>query len=192
MRRPGTILWTLALGCPLGLLSSGCGSIIDEQAERTLMDALGDTSITVFPAFVRDGQQARYDADAARRIGQFLTEQNLAVPTVSEAQVPITSQWGMNQAKMLRASAADFTAYVQAHPIQTDYALLPEYLIGGQGAVMGIHCYLVDQGGKVAFAVLLNSHHQAFADAQPKSVEDCTEVLIQVLRERLRSTTGVD
>jgi hypothetical protein len=191
VRRPSTVLWTLALGSTLVLLIGGCGGIIDEQAERTLMDTLGDTSIAVFPAFVRDGQQARYNADAARQIGQFLTGEKLAAATVSQAQVPITSQWGMNQAKMLRASAADFTAYVQAHPIQTDYALLPEYLIGGQGVVVGVHCYVVDEGGKVAFAVLLNSHHQTFADAQPKNVEDCTEVLIQVLRERLRSTGDV-
>ena len=49
---------------------------------------------------------------AASTIGDFLTQNGLATVTVAAAEVPITSQWGMNQAKMFKDSAADFSAYI--------------------------------------------------------------------------------
>lgn len=68
-------------------------------------------------------------------------------------------------------------------PIETDYALLPEYLFGRSEAG-GIHCYVLDAEGAVAYVVLQNSHHKRFVAAKPKTAEDCTAVLIEVLRER--------
>jgi hypothetical protein len=83
---------------------------------------------------------------------------------------------------MLRESAESFSAYVRDHPIGTDYALLAEYLFG-RDAAGGIHGYVLDAGGTVACAVLLNDHWPPFADADPRTVDDCTEVLIDVLRD---------
>jgi hypothetical protein len=186
MNRQGTPTLILALGGTLGLLTGGCGGIVEEDAEKTFMQSLGNTTITVYPAFVRQGKSAEYDANAARGIGEFLTAGQLGNVVQSDARVPITGPWRTNQAKMLAESAAAFADYVQANPIRTSYALLAEYLMGSGGGVGGVHCYILDADGKVAFAVLLNSHHKPFADAQPKSVADCTNVLIQVLGERLK------
>lgn len=164
----------------------GCRGIVDPQAKEALLASLGDTSVTVFPAFVREGGDHRYDAAAAANIGQFLGDDGLASATVSDEEVPISGSWRMNQARMLRESAADFAAYVTANPVETDYALLPEYLKGGSGGVGGIHCYVLDAEGIVAWAVLLNSHWEPFADAAPKTADDCTNVLIDVLRSGLK------
>jgi hypothetical protein len=188
MNRQGTSTAILALGSTLGLLTAGCGSIVEEEAEQTFMQSLGNTTITVYPAFVRHGKSPEYDANAAKQIGEFLTARQVANVAHSDAHIPIPGPWRTNQAKMLRESATAFADYVQANPIRTSYALLPEYLMGTGGGVGGIHCYVLDADGKVAFAVLLNSHHKPFADAQPSSVADCTDVLIQVLRERLKPT----
>jgi hypothetical protein len=116
----------------------------------------------------------------------MLTAEGLAEVTLSEAEVPITGSWGMNQAKMLRESAEAFAAYIVEHPIETEYALLAEYLILGTGVPGGIHCYILDGQGRVAYVVLLNSHWSEFSDADPQTVEDCTDVLIGVLREELQ------
>ena len=179
------------IGITLGTtLLSGCKGIVDDQAEQALLASLGDTSVTVFPAFVREGKDHRYDAAAAASIGQFLTDEGLASVTLANQEVPITGSWRMNQAKMLRESAADFAVYIKAHPAETEYVLLPEYLIGGSGAVGGIHCYVLDKDTRVAFGVLLNSHWDVFADANPKTVEDCTDVLTAVLAERLEPVNG--
>ena len=171
----------VALCATIGLACGGCGGIVDEQAEQKFRRDLGNTSITVFPVFVRDGEQHRYDADAATAIGESLTQAGLATVTASAAQVPITSRWGMNQAKMFRDSAADFGAYVRANPIETDYALLAEYLIGGRGVPVGVHLYLVDAQGTAAYAILFNSHHSEFTDVNPQTVEDCTTIVVNRL-----------
>jgi hypothetical protein len=169
----------------LALSMGGCGGVVDKQAETHLYEAIGNTSITVFPAFVRDGDGRRYDADAANAIGAFLAQEELATVTVSNAEVPITGQWGANQAKMFRDSAADLGNFVRQNPIQTDYALLPEYLIGGRELPVGVHLYLVDAEGTVAYALLFNSHHQEFRDVDPQTVQDCTTILINRLRADL-------
>ena len=180
---------TFCLGALCGALAlavGGCrGGIIDDKAEARLRAAIGNTTITVFPAFVRDGEQNRYEATAAKTIADFLTEADLATATVSTAEVPITSKWGMNQAKMFRGSATNFREYVGRHPLETDYALLPEYLILGRGAVGGVHVYLVDAEGTVAYASLFNSHHEEFNDVAPKTVDDCTTIVINALRADL-------
>jgi hypothetical protein len=75
---------------------------------------------------------------------------------------------------------------VRVHGLATEYALLPEHLIGGRGTVGGIHCYVVRADGTPAFGVLLDSPRKQFRKAKPKSAADCTGVLIQVLREDLR------
>ena len=163
----------------------GC-STIDKPAEKAYLDSLGKTSITVFPAFVRRGQGS-YDDHSAAKLAEFLNMAGLAKATASDRRVPIAGPWRMNQARMWRESAKEFGEYVRANPIETHYALLPEYL-GGKTEAGGIHAYMVDAEGTVAFQVLLNSHWEEFAKAMPlKTADDCTAVLIEVLRDRLRT-----
>lgn len=166
--------------------SAGCRGTIDEEANATFLETLGRTSVTVYPAFVRQGQEHSYEPGAAEAIGAFFAEEGLATVTVSQEQVPITGGWHMNQARMLRESAEDFAKCVVQHDIETDYALLPEYLTGSSGGVGGIHCYLLDAEGAVAYAVLLNSHHKRFYESDPQTIADCTAVLVGVLRDDLK------
>jgi hypothetical protein len=182
MRTQASTLAVITL-CPvIALTMGGCGGVIDKQAEKLFYEAIDNTSITVFPAFVRDGDGQSYDAEAAGAIGAFLTEEGLATVTLSDTEVPITGEWGANQAKMFRNSAADFSTFVRQNPIQTDYALLPEYLIGGRGKPLGVHLYLVDAEGTAAYALLFNSHHREFNDVNPQTTDDCTTILISRLR----------
>jgi hypothetical protein len=59
--------------------------------------------------------------------------------------------------------------------------------LGGKTEAVGIHAYIVDAQGTAAFQVLLNSHWDEFAKASPlKTADDCTAVLIDVLRNRLK------
>jgi hypothetical protein len=187
MRAHTHLIGFLALCGSTALVVGGCGGIVDKPANARLREKIGNTSVTVFPAFVREGRQAKYDADAAGAIGDLLTEESLAAVTVSDAEVPITSKWGMNQAKMFRGSAADFSTYVRDNPVETEYALLPEYLIGGRGTPVGVHLYLVDAEGVVAYAFLNNSHHKVFTDVNPKTPDDCTAIVLSNLRGDLAS-----
>ncbi|MHC4422395.1 MAG: hypothetical protein ACYS1E_17615 [Planctomycetota bacterium] len=159
----------------------GCTGIADPVARETFLDSLGTTSITVYPAYSRR-RAGEYDEAAAERLAGFLRAESLAEVTVSEEQMPITGPWHHNQARMLQESADSFAAYLRDHPIGTEYALLAEYLFGREVAG-GIHCYVLDAEGTVVYVVLLNDHWPPFAEAAPRTVDDCTDVLIDVLRD---------
>jgi len=176
----------VGLGIPLVVVTLGCGGVVDDEAETLFMDSLGNTSITVFPAFVREGETP-YDQQAAETIGSFFDTENLASATVVDTEVPVTGSWHSNQSLMLRESAEAFSIYVREHPIETSYALLAEYLWGGLDQAIGVHAYLIDAEGTVAYAILLNSHHQAFNDADLTTTAGCTELVTEILREDLIS-----
>ena len=196
MSKRGKVIsaWSMGAGAVLvvsgaAILAIGGCSIVDPQAKEALMRDLGSTSFTVFPAVVRR-QAISYDENSAARIGEFLATQRLGQGTVSDVHVGISGPWHMNQARMLRESAEEFAFYVKDHPIETAYAVLPEYLLSGSDAVHGIHGYIIDKNGKVAFVVLQNSKWPAFQGVNPQTVEDCTEVLVRALRESLRPAQG--
>jgi hypothetical protein len=163
----------------------GCQFPVDRAAKEAFWSGLGDTSITVFPAFVRGGKGNSYDRSAAERIGGFLTENNLAEVTLSDAHVPITGSWHASQPTMLREGAEAFAEYIKRHPVATEFALLPEYMTD-RSRVRRLHCYVVDAQSRLAYIVLRNSKWSEFAEVKPKVVDDYTEVLIRVFEEELR------
>ena len=170
----------------IGLCASGCGVNIDKDVNRLFLQRLGATSFTVYPAVVRSDHIA-YDAPAARCIGEFLAGEELGEALIVSEETPITGSWGMNQAKMLRESADDFSAHVAAHPIDTDYALFAEYLFVGQGVGIGIHCTILDAHADVAWARLWNSHDKRFVEEELQSPDDCTTWLVGALGRELAS-----
>jgi hypothetical protein len=178
MKSLNTTLLALGSLCGTVLLAlGGCGSLVDPAAEKQLKQDLGNTSITVFPAALRR-TQITYDAAAAGQLADFLKAQKLADATASDAEVPLTGPWHSNESTMWKESAQALAAYVKEHPINTRYALLPEYLIlGGSGAIGGVHVYIVDSDGRIAAGFALNSHHKLFSEVNPKTVADCTTLL---------------
>lgn len=166
-------------------MGGGCMSPIDPQARDTFLARLGSTSITVFPGSFRRGAESSFDPDDAAALAAMLNDAQLAVARTTDAQAPIAGPGHMDQSRMFRESAAAFGAYVREHPIDTDYALMAEYLMGHSEAG-GIHMYVVDREGRLAWGLLLNSHHAGFAADKPKSVADATKLLAQVAREELQ------
>jgi len=155
-----------------------------KQNREAFLASIGKTSITVFPAAVRRST-ITYDDAASVKLTEFLNTAGLADATATDRHVPITGPGRVNQSRMWRDSAKEFGEYVRSNPISTRYALLPEYL-GGKTEAVGIHAYVVDAEGTVAFQVLLNSHWEEFSKVKPKTEDECTAVLIEVLRDRLK------
>jgi hypothetical protein len=164
---------------------AGCNYPVDRAANKAFLSSLGSTSITVFPVFLRNRNEAGYDTDAATGIGTCFTDNGLATVTVSDEEIPITGSWHADQSKMFSESIAEFADYVVANPIESEYAVLAEYLKGGRGEYGGIHCYIVDAQARVAWCQLWNSHWEAFAEASPDTAADCTAMLTQELAELL-------
>ncbi len=170
----------------LALLAAiaGCtASVIDKEARAQFAREVGDVSITVYPTYVRD-RDPHYDAAAADALAEVLRREDIATVVRAADEVPITSEWGMNQARMYRESAQDLARYVKAHPIDTDYAALAEYLMG-KDAVGGVHLYVVRSDGTIAFGLGTNSHHDVFRAVDPKTPADATEVLHRDIRQWL-------
>ena len=68
--------WGMLLMCTIVLmLYGGCTGIVDPEAEEILRQKLGNTSFTVFPAYIRFGDSDdTYDGSAAESIGAFLED----------------------------------------------------------------------------------------------------------------------
>jgi len=169
------------------LVISGCSGIVDPEAEDLFRQKLGDTTLTIYPTYVRHGDgDDTYESGSAAAIGRFFTEEDLARVVLSEERVPLSEQWYSDQSRMLRESAQAFADYITGNPPATEYGLLAEYaFLAGSGAVGGIHCYILDASGRVAWVLLLNSHHDVFSEAAPQTIEDCTAILIAVLQDSL-------
>jgi hypothetical protein len=76
-----------------------------------------------------------------------------------------------------------FGAAVKANPPDEEYAAITEYLAGRDGAVGGIHLYVVRRDGSRAFGCLLNSHYREFKRVWPKNTAQATGVLVTWLRD---------
>ncbi len=179
----------LVLVCLVVVGVAGCGRVVDSAANAKLKQNFGKVSVTVYPTFVWRVGGPVYDRASAKDIAGYLETEGMASVKTSEQRACLAGKLHMVQWKLFKQSLRLFQSYLKDNPIDTDYALLAEYLItpvpsGGQAAG-GIHCYLLDADGRVALAVLLNSHHKVFAEAKPKTTEDCTTVLIKALGEQL-------
>lgn len=184
--RTGAGLALLAAGAML--LMGGCGGIVKPEDEAAFRAALGSTSMTVYPTYVRIGARGTYDPSSAQALADWLAEQKLADVIVSSEQVALSGEWRMNQAKMFRTSAEAFSQHLREHPPTTQYAVMAEYLMGAEDRVGGVHLYFLKADGTPAFGFLQNSHHEAFQAINPKSREDCTRVLLAAAAQYVTKT----
>lgn len=169
------------------LLMSGCAGVVDKAGRRDYLAARDAFTVTVFPAIVHR-RGVEYDARASQTLVDSLNQVGQA--RLSGEEVAISTSWRMNEAAMWQQSARDFQAWIATHPIETDFALLPEYLIQ-PGTVVGVHAYLVDRQGRVVGGWLRNSHWEEYKAVMPKDVAGSTQVLWLAMRAELRNRPGL-
>lgn len=183
VRRPARAL-SLFVAAALLLSAGACGGILDEEAQAAFRARLGSVSFTVYPAFTRSPQGNGWDDASAVRLATAIADAGCGMATASNVHVPITGEVHMNQARMWKESAAEFGAWIAANTPATDYAILPEYIgVPATQEAGGIHAYVVDRQGKLIDGVLLNDHQEVFSSAHPRTAEDCTGVLVTVMRQ---------
>ena len=165
------------------LVCPACSSSpVDDAVMDDFFARLGEVEITVHPAYVRraDAASSSYDLSAAARVAEALTAEGFATTRLCDAEVPLDGDWGRNQAAMWRASAASFAAFGTTHADDTEFLLVPEYLMGSSKAG-GVHAYVVNRTGDIVWGCHLNSHNDLFEKAAPTTPEDCTAVLVAYL-----------
>lgn len=168
--------------------------------QKPLAEVIQQSSISVFPAVVRTQDGTTYHPLAAAAILQHIQENTDAKVTVVSTEVDMTGTVPEKgyQFDIFHNSLKRFGEYVKQNPIETDYAMLTDYLIShtpnGGYAAGGIHCYVVNQKGERAYALILNSHHHNFKegglrtdDGTPEGLNEmvnrCTNVLLKTLCE---------
>lgn len=106
-------IWAIAVCYAGALTTAACGRYVEATSEKMFLGSLGQTSITVFPAYIRHHKSTSYDSVAAASIAAFLPNEGFAEAVVSKKRVPISATGRMNQSRMFRESSREFAAYLR-------------------------------------------------------------------------------
>ena len=174
--------------------TAGCTGLVEKKLMDEFFASLGNTSITVYPAYVKrhaidasgkplgyDSDDSGYDLVETERLAEFIRCESLAEVTVSGEEVPLDSNWQRTQMGLWQASTLAFGEYVAAHPINTGYAMMAEYLIPAD-KVWAVHAYVVNARGEVVWLLHLNEHFDVLTSLDPHTPHDSTNVLLNYLR----------
>lgn len=174
--------------------SSGCTGIVDEEQMEAFFADLGDTSITVYPTYIKrmakdnsgqplghDAFNSGYEHTETGRLAAFLCCECLAKVTVSDNEVPLGGEWQKTQYGIFKASSRAFGDYIASHPIDTEYAIMAEYAIPND-SIWAVHAYVVNARGELVWLLHLNQHFDVFTDINPQIPSEGTDVLLAFLR----------
>jgi len=172
---------TLAATALFGV--AGCDSGPTPE-ECVFIDSLGKATFTVYPTFVRQSKSSEYYAATADDLAKLIRDEKYGEATVSTEQPVIAGGWRMNEAAMWKTSIASLGDHVKAHPIQTDYAVMGEFLMGPPGKqAVAIHVYIVDREGKKVTGVLANDHNATFDKGPRSTTDECNTLLLKLLKD---------
>lgn len=174
-RRLGSVAVTAAL------LFGGCGNG-DEEA-KTFKASLPHSRVAVYPTVVRSPEGVTHDAAAASALAGVLGGAGAKGVILADQKLRLSDKRSFNQAAMFKSSMEAFGTLVRANPPQAEYAAVVEFLTSSNGAVGGIHLYVVRRDGSRAFGCLLNSHYPEFKKIMPRSTNEATGVLLTWFRD---------
>ena len=170
------------------------------NSEKLFRERLGNIEITVFPTVVRSFGWTKYDELSRESIRTFLEKNNIAKTHYSDQKIDLSESTAKVQWDLFQKSMSLFVNHLKANPIETEYALMVEFLVtprrAGGEAIGGIQCYVLDSGGRNVFSFLLNSHHKLFTSGRLKIndvtdenrselIRKGTKVVIEALRRQL-------
>lgn len=181
MKTSSRTTWRARAAALVLVWSAACAGPVESQARATFDADFGRATMTVFPTGVRRATVA-FDREAAERLASFVRDGKYFDARSAGGEVALPGAWHMNEARMLRESAEALASWVRAHPIETRYAMMAEYLLQPDEAI-GVHVYVVDAQGRIAWVQLWNSHWEPFGSLKPSDVAGCTEALLKGLPE---------
>lgn len=170
------------------LVLTGCSGVVRDEDAARFRSQLGSTTIAVYPAVVRDlgpTVNTTWDQQSADEIAEWLNRNGFGKAIVANGKPPIAAKAGMNQARMFRSSFRAFGEWVEAHPSDSEYACIAEYLMMRNGTVGGVHVYFVRRDGTPVLGTLSNSHWKEFKKVNPASVRDANQVALGSLERRM-------
>lgn len=141
----------------------------DRSAE--FIREVSSAKIAVFPTIIRTAGDTSYSVGSSQWAVEFLGLNMLGTGKTHDTPFDMGQLQGNSQWEMFEAGMTTIGGQLSDRNIQEDYAIVVEVLIPPPGprtsylSVFGVHCFVLEPDGTNAFSFLLNSHHQAFNDA---------------------------
>lgn len=156
---------------------------IKQRAEK-LQKELAQIKLGIFPTRC----DKTTDSASAGRIAQQAAVELKCQAIALEQAVAIEIAPTSNEQKRLWDLARGLREYVRAHPPETDYVLLADYLVDPAGArpAGSVHFVLCDKAGEWVVVDFQNNQHADFQQVDPRSVEDCDRLAVLRLKHALR------
>jgi hypothetical protein len=98
------------------------------------------------------------DSTAASLANQLQADGWAGASALSAAPDVAATPLGRNQLRYLQTRAQAYADWTRAARPDGDYLLVVEVLSGPAG-IAGVHCYVLENSGQVAYLCLQNSHH---------------------------------
>ena len=164
-----------------GVASDEERTAMESRAEK-LKRTLKTCSIGVYPTRVGTTPDVPSAGRLSRELGDRLGCRASVPTSAPRFEIEPTS----NQQKRLWDLARGLREHLRADPLQTDYAMLAEYLIDPAGAVRSVNFVVCDKAGDWVIVDFQNDQHADFQRMTPKSVEDCERLTCERLAGYLR------
>jgi hypothetical protein len=154
------------------------------QRQKRMKEALGHSSLEIFP--VRLGGAA--NAASATDLTRLINEAGLCKASPAKESVLLkASAADPNELKLLWTLAREFRDYLKKNPPDADYALYADYAFNPHQWEQGfVHFVVCDRKGEWIIVDMQNSHHPDYQDVKPTTREDCDKLLIKRLEGYLR------
>lgn len=149
----------------------------------------GEYKVLVCPVHILENQKSSYDTISSQKIIDYINDNKYANALLTAQTPPPNNTWLSNEAKMLTNSINLFVEYVKTIDLPNDtYILYPEFLKVGQNLeIFAIHYCLLNNKGEIAIRGLINSLWEEFQDINPKTNDDCVNVLINGFENKIKS-----
>ncbi len=163
---------------------------LPDRAEQTAMQkrrqafkqASETATMLVYPARAADA----VSMESATHLATLVSEAKLAQASAADQGPQVKVRVSMNEQQLLWDMAHGVRDFVQAHRPDADYVLFAHYLMGrdaaGNPLVGGVHFTVCDRDGAWVIVDFQNSHHDDFQAIQPRSREDCDQLVLRRLR----------
>ena len=159
---------------------------------ETMKKAGSSARVMIYPVqvYYPAGRLGRPDGDhtdksSATRLSDLLNEAKLCQTTVAETSPVLEDagggHWGQIYWRFLHAARK----YARQHPADSDYVLFAEYwLPPGQQNIHFVYFVACDRAGE--WVIMDNPHRKGSPKSEPKTVSDCDQLVLELLKTHLR------
>lgn len=151
----------------------------ESDLAKTFVNDVSTAEITVFPTIVRTPYMSRFSTRSQKQVITFLQNNQLGIGKAADKRFYLGALQARAQFGMFQNSMQGIREQLAGFAPEADYVIVIEVIfppvMSGLTQVFGIHVYVLDADGDNAFSFLMNSHHQAFADARLTSRKDTAD-----------------